>query len=126
MERIICPFCSPEKGDITLENEVAYARYDKYPVNPGHMLVIPHRHFPDLFEASPDELNGMWDLIQRSKMLVDTKYSPDGFNVGMNVGEAAGQTVMHLHIHLIPRYKGDISNPRGGIRDVIPAKQSYL
>jgi diadenosine tetraphosphate (Ap4A) HIT family hydrolase len=118
-----CPFCSED--DAIVKNEHAYARFDKYPVNPGHVLVIPRRHVSSFFETSQSERREMLNLVDEMKSFLDRKYSPDGYNIGVNVGETAGQTVMHVHMHLIPRYKGDIPNPRGGVRGVIPAKQSY-
>jgi len=118
-----CPFCSPR--DVVFRNEHAYARYDKYPVNPGHLLVITYRHLPDFFQTSWTERRAVLTLIDQAKVLLDEKFSPHGYNVGVNIGETAGQTVMHVHVHLIPRYKGDTPIPRGGVRGVIPAKQSY-
>jgi diadenosine tetraphosphate (Ap4A) HIT family hydrolase len=125
MEPIVCPFCSPEKEYIVKENQFAYTLFDKYPVNPGHSLIIPFRHFSSIFEATVEELQAIWELIRESKVFLDARYSPDGYNIGVNSGEAAGQTVMHLHVHLIPRYKGDMENPRGGVRGAIPYKQKY-
>jgi diadenosine tetraphosphate (Ap4A) HIT family hydrolase len=117
-----CPFCH---ADMVLENDLAYARYDLYPVNKGHLLIIPKRHFPDFFEATPEERAAIFDMTDQGKALLDNKHSPDGYNIGINAGIAAGQTVMHLHVHLIPRYDGDMPDPRGGVRGVIPEKQSY-
>lgn len=125
MGSVDCPFCSPQKDEILLENSIAYARYDAYPVNPGHILVIPFRHFSSLFEATVDEITAIWEIVQKCKRMLDIEYSPDGYNIGVNVGEMAGQTIMHVHIHLIPRYEGDIQNPRGGVRGVIPEKRGY-
>ncbi|HUL41884.1 MAG TPA: HIT family protein [Burkholderiales bacterium] len=118
-----CPFCA--RSDIFLENELAYARYDKYPVNPGHLLVVPFRHFANYFDSTAAEKRALLSLLDRAKKTLDKDRSPGGYNIGVNVGEVAGQTVMHVHIHLIPRYHGDVANPRGGVRGVIPAKQSY-
>lgn len=125
MESLTCPFCSPKKDEIVVENDLAHARYDAYPVNLGHILIIPFRHFPSFFEATPEEHSAILDLIQKSRKIIDERYSPDGYNIGVNIGHAAGQTVMHLHIHMIPRYKGDVKNARGGIRGVIPEKREY-
>lgn len=108
-----------------MDNTLAYARFDKYPVNPGHALIIPFRHFSSVFEATKDEREAMWDLIENVKVFLDGRYSPDGYNLGVNCGTSAGQTVMHLHIHIIPRYTGDMENPRGGVRGVIPEKRVY-
>lgn len=118
-----CIFCEI-KGYI-LENELCYAIYDKYPVNEGHMLIITKRHVKDYFEATDDEKIAILDLIDECKNMLDNKYLPDGYNIGINCGEQAGQTVMHLHTHIIPRYKGDIGNPTGGVRGVIPDKRIY-
>ena len=118
-----CPFCRIQ--DIVLENRLAVAFYDKYPVSPGHLLIIPRRHVADYFDATRDELQAISDLIKQGKVLLDRERQPDGYNIGVNCGEAAGQTVMHLHIHLIPRYLGDLENPRGGVRGVIPDRRIY-
>jgi len=118
-----CPFCQPE--EVILENELAFVIYDRFPVSPGHMLVITRRHVSDLFDSTPAERQAVNDLLEEAKALLDRRYHPDGYNVGVNCGEAAGQTIMHLHIHLIPRYRGDMPNPRGGVRGVIPGKQKY-
>ncbi|MFH0967955.1 MAG: HIT family protein [Methanobacteriota archaeon] len=125
MGPVICPFCTPGPDEIILENGSAYARFDKYPVSPGHLLIIPKRHIPSIFESTSEEINDLWDLVTMAKQVLDEKYSPDGYNTGINDGEFAGQTIMHLHIHLIPRYKGDMDDPRGGVRGVIPEKQKY-
>lgn len=118
-----CPFCTQENA--ILRNELAHVRHDKHPVNPGHLLVIPHRHVADFFDTTREEKFAVIALLDEAKQYLAKKYSPDGYNVGINVGEAAGQTVMHVHLHLIPRFKGDAPDPRGGVRGVIPAKQSY-
>ena len=110
-----CLFCS-NFLTIELENELSFAIYDQYPVNKGHMLIIPKRHFSSFFEATPDEIEKMYELINDCKEKLDKQYQPDGYNVGVNIGEAAGQTIMHLHIHLIPRYNGDVEKPAGGVR----------
>ena len=120
-----CPFCSPAAADKILENESAYARYDKYPVSPGHLLIVPHRHFENYFDRTDAEHRSLWELVDAAKATLEKNYSPDGFNIGINVGAAAGQTVPHLHIHLIPRFKNDMPDPRGGVRGVIPERQKY-
>ncbi|WP_218133164.1 HIT family protein [Methanofollis tationis] len=120
-----CPFCTPEPSEVVLANDLCYARYDRYPVNPGHLLIIPFRHVADFFDATAEEQEALLALVREAKAHLDREFSPDGYNLGVNVGEAAGQTVMHLHIHLIPRYRGDIENPRGGVRGVIPEKRVY-
>ncbi|MFW6270259.1 MAG: HIT family protein [Bacillota bacterium] len=111
-----CIFCQKDKFNKVLENKKAFAIYDKYPVNKGHMLIIPRRHYSDFFESTSAELKGLYDLLVKAKEILNEEYNPDGFNIGINNGQAAGQTVMHLHIHIIPRYKGDVEDPRGGIR----------
>jgi len=125
MGSVICPFCNPGPNDIVLQNESAYARCDKYPVSPGHLLIFARRHIPSIFEATSREIDDLWDLVFRAKEYLDQKYSPEGYNIGINDSESAGQTVMHLLIYLIPRYKGDMNDPRGGVRGVNPEKQKY-
>lgn len=98
---------------------------DGFPLSTGHSLVIPKRHIGSFFEASPDERNALFELLEHAKQSVQDEFHPDGFNIGINDGPAAGQTVPHLHIHLIPRYLGDLADPRGGIRWVIPGKADY-
>ena len=118
-----CPFCNP--ANVILENDLSFAVYDRYPVTPGHMLIIPKRHFPDYFQITGQERAAVFDLLHQGKLYLDEKYRPAGYNIGINCGEAAGQTIWHLHVHLIPRYRGDIDTPRGGVRGVIPEKRIY-
>ncbi len=118
-----CPFCEIES--YILENNLSYAIYDKYPVNDGHLLVIPKRHVADYFDLTMEEKNSLIELVDKAKKMLDEKYNPDGYNIGINAGEVAGQTVMHVHLHLIPRYNGDMNEPEGGVRGVIPEKQKY-
>lgn len=118
-----CPFCRAE--DVLLRNDLAYMRYDKYPVNPGHVLLIPLRHVSSYFDTTPEERQALLALLDQARALLDREFAPAGYNIGVNVGETAGQTVWHVHVHLIPRYPGDVADPRGGVRGVIPAKQSY-
>ncbi|MFA7139116.1 MAG: HIT family protein [Bacteroidales bacterium] len=120
-----CIFCNIEKERIVAENEAAYAIYDGFPVSQGHMLILPKKHFGNYFETDQQTKDELWKLIDECKEIMDKRFNPDGYNIGINCGEAAGQTVMHLHIHLIPRYRGDIKNPRGGVRGVIPHKRIY-
>lgn len=121
-----CFFCGCyTKKDYFLENDLAFARFDDFPVNTGHLEVIPKRHVKDWWETTPEERIAIFNLIDEAKRIVDDKYHPDAYNIGMNLGEMAGQSVMHLHVHLIPRYKGDVENHRGGVRGVISHKQSY-
>ena len=119
-----CPFCSISGA--LFENELAYVREDKFPVSPGHLLIIPKRHVPDWFLLIREEQQAMLALLSRAKEYLDVRYHPDGYNIGINCGEAAGQTVFHVHMHLIPRYAGDTGNPRGGVRGVIAEKKDYL
>jgi len=121
-----CFFCNRiHNKDFALENEFAVARFDDMPVNEGHLEVIPKRHVKDWWETTKEERIAIFDLLDEAKKIVDYRYHPDGYNIGMNLGEKAGQSIMHLHVHLIPRYDGDVPNPRGGVRGVIPDKQNY-
>lgn len=122
-----CLFCrwKDEKEKIVLENDYAFARFDEFPVNKGHMLFVTKRHVKDFFGTTLEEKKAIFELMEKAKELIDEKYHPDGYNIGMNCGEVAGQTIMHIHDHLIPRYNGDVENPRGGIRGVIPKNQDY-
>ncbi|MGV8088116.1 MAG: HIT family protein [Methanomicrobiales archaeon] len=120
-----CIFCHIPKDRIILSNDRMVAIFDRYPVNPGHMLIIPKRHFDDFFNASDEEIQSITELIRRCKDLLDETYHPDGYNIGVNCGMVAGQTVMHMHVHLIPRYAGDVEDPKGGVRGVIPEKRIY-
>ena len=108
-----------------LETEHFFAIEDGYPVSPGHLLVISKELKPDFFALSHAERLELPSAILLAKAWIEERHHPDGFNVGMNCGEAAGQTVMHFHCHVIPRYSGDMADPRGGVRGVIPAKQAY-
>lgn len=122
-----CPFCTPatslEPG--TPEHKLAHIRRDIYPVSPGHLLIIPNRHVTNWFELTSEEQQAVMELVNQAKIRLDNTLQPDGYNIGINCGEAAGQTVMHVHCHLIPRYTGDTPTPRGGIRGVIPDRMSY-
>ncbi len=122
-----CLFCKwkEDKEKIVLENEFAFARFDEFGVSRGHILFITKRHVRDFFETTIEEKQAIFELIDKAKELIDGKFRPTGYNIGMNCGISAGQTIMHVHVHLIPRYDGDVENPRGGIRGVIPQKQSY-
>ena len=98
---------------------------DGFPISPGHTLVIPNRHIGSFFELTPDERQSLLDLLDAAKLVLDSELKPDGYNIGINDGPSAGQTVPHLHIHLIPRYNGDQTDPRGGVRWIIPEKADY-
>ena len=121
-----CPFCAPENDrEMIVESATAFSIYDKFPVNPGHSLIIPKRHCSTYFELSFKEQSACMLMLNSVKQIIDKKFNPDGFNIGINVNESAGQTVSHVHIHLIPRYVGDVKEPRGGVRGVIPSKKNY-
>ena len=122
-----CIFCNVRKEDMIYENEYAFVSYDSYPVSKFHCLIIPKRHIRNYFDLDEKELNACNQLIKkiRSKIEKDDNLVK-GFNIGTNAGIVAGQTIMHCHIHLIPRRKGDVENPQGGVRGVIPLKQHYL
>ena len=119
-----CPFC--RNRNIIIGNELAYADYDTYPVSPGHCLIITRRHVAEYFQATAGEKAAIWELVDEMKVIIDRDYKPDAYNVGVNVGKTAGQSVPHIHVHIIPRYKGDVENPQGGVRGVIPHKQKYV
>lgn len=120
-----CPFCNLDNSRIIQSNTHAITIYDGYPISPGHCLVIPKRHIASFFEATREEQTTILDLLAEMREILKKDYDPDGFNIGINDGSAAGQTVMHLHIHLIPRYAGDMPDPRGGVRWIFPNKAAY-
>ncbi|HIE1295138.1 HIT family protein [Burkholderia contaminans] len=120
-----CPFCSLSKERVLGQNAHALWIRDGFPVSPGHSLIIPKRHVGSFFETSLQERAALLELLDQAHAAAGAEFHPDGFNVGINDGAAAGQTVPHLHIHLIPRFGGDQSDPRGGVRWVIPAKADY-
>lgn len=121
-----CPFCNLDPSrEIIAESSLAFAIYDKYPVSKGHTLIIPKRHCPGYFELTAEEQEACWLMVNELQAFLTKKYDPDGFNVGININSAAGQTIPHVHIHLIPRFKGDIPEPEGGVRGVIPEKRLY-
>lgn len=120
-----CPFCSSDSTRIILSNCHAIAIYDGFPVSAGHCLIIPKRHISSFFEATSEEQSALLDMLAEMQEVLVKERNPDGFNIGINDGEAAGQTVMHLHIHLIPRYAGDQPDPRGGVRWIFPEKADY-
>jgi diadenosine tetraphosphate (Ap4A) HIT family hydrolase len=119
-----CLFCKDPRG-VSLERDLAFSARDTYAVSPGHTLVIPRRHVSSFFDLSPDEINACMGLIIEERKRLDEEFKPDGYNIGVNVGQAAGQSIFHVHIHMIPRYKGDVENPQGGVRHVIPKKGHY-
>ena len=121
-----CLFCNINKKDIEEENNPSYASYDSYPVSKNHCLIIPKRHVSEYFDLTKEEIMACNDLISimKNKIMIEDK-SVKGFNIGVNSGKVAGQSIMHCHIHLIPRRVGDVENPQGGVRGVIPSKQHY-
>ena len=125
MTESTCPFCHPDLSKVLVSNEHALAFPDGFPVTPGHSLIVPKRHLVSFFEATREEQAALLDLLGEVRQLLLAKRNPDGFNIGVNDGCAAGQTVMHLHIHLIPRYAGDTEDPRGGVRWIMPEKAPY-
>jgi diadenosine tetraphosphate (Ap4A) HIT family hydrolase len=120
------PFLDVPPADWIAANRLGFAIWDSFPVNPGHALVIPRRVVSSWWEATVEERCELIALIDDVRKQIEHRFAPDGFNVGFNVGSAAGQTVRHLHIHVIPRYDGDVNDPRGGIRHVMPGKGNYL
>ncbi len=120
-----CPFCNLRAPRLSWASDLVVAVRDQFPVSTGHTLVIPRRHVPTYFDASAEEQAEIWRAVREIKARLDDELSPDGYNVGFNAGEAAGQTVMHLHVHVIPRFRGDMDDPRGGVRHVIPSRGNY-
>jgi diadenosine tetraphosphate (Ap4A) HIT family hydrolase len=124
-QAIDCPFCHLSSDRILDSNAYAVAVSDGFPVSPGHTLIIPRRHNASFFELEPDEITAVYELLCRMKARLDDRLKPAGYNIGINIGEAAGQTVEHVHVHLIPRFVGDVIEPQGGVRNVIPGKGPY-
>jgi len=128
MKENYCLFCdrsNTEKHFIIEENDLFYARRDNYPVSKGHAEIVPKRHIESFFNLNNKELIQLFTLIKTTKDIIQNKYSPDAYNIWINDGEEAWRTIHHLHIHIIPRYKGDVENPRGGVRHIIPGKWNY-
>lgn len=119
-----CLFCKDPRG-VSLTHALAYSARDTYAVSPGHTLIIPKRHVASFFDLTPDEVAACMKLINDEKKRIDEEFNPDGYNIGVNVGPAAGQSIFHVHIHVIPRYKGDVENPKGGVRHVIARNAHY-
>lgn len=120
-----CPFCNPKPERIVVAGVAAMALWDSYPLNPGHVLLVPRRHVRSWFEATLAERDEMLRLADDARRIVIERHRPDGFNLGLNDGAAAGQTVPHVHLHLVPRYRGDVADPRGGVRWIIPERARY-
>lgn len=121
-----CPFCGVDESQTVFRDELVFAIWDRFPVSEGHLLIVTTRHVADWFEASDDEHRAILRALKRGRQMVAEQHAAHGFNIGVNIGEAAGQTVPHLHVHLIPRLDGDVSDPRGGVRHVIPSRGNYL
>ena len=121
-----CPLCDRvQHAEHLASNALAVAFLDSFPLNPGHTLIVPRQHVADLFELSSEEQAALWTLLPEAKRVIDARHAPAGYNIGVNAGVAAGQTVAHVHVHLIPRYSGDVPDPRGGVRWVIPRRAAY-
>lgn len=120
-----CPFCQVSASRMVLSAPFGYAFRDGYPISEGHTLVVPRRHLVSIFDALPEEQAALWCLVGQVREQLATQLHPDGFNIGVNDGQAAGQTIGHGHIHVIPRWRGDVQDPRGGVRWLIPAKADY-
>ena len=121
-ERQKCELCAPQS--VLSENDLAYVRADNHSLSKGHVLVVPKRHVADFFEMTPQEQVAVVELLREAQRLIHAEHSPDGYNIGVNMGVAAGQSRMHVHVHLIPRYVGDVPNPRGGVRCVLPGHRA--
>lgn len=120
-----CVFCDVPIQHLVAEDELTITLRDAYPVSPGHTLIIPRRHISSMVDATPEELQAILRALAAARATLDRERRPDGYNIGINDGVAAGQTVMHLHVHLIPRFADDMSNPRGGIRHCVQGKGYY-
>jgi diadenosine tetraphosphate (Ap4A) HIT family hydrolase len=116
-EVTLCELCALR--EVLLEDSLAYVRYDSYPLSRGHLLVIPKRHVANFFDMTAEEQSAVLALLNEAQRLIQRQHSPDGYNIGVNIGKAGGQSRMHVHMHLIPRYAGDVPDPRGGIRCVL-------
>ena len=120
-----CPFCRVDLNRVVLSNDVAYSILDAFPVSPGHTLIVPHSHVASVYDLSPAEQGALWHLTREVREALRSEHGIDGFNIGLNDGPAAGQTIEHAHIHVIPRRFGDSPDPRGGIRLIFPEKAGY-
>ena len=120
--RADCELCAPES--VLSENALAYVRSDDHSLSRGHVIAVPKRHVADFFEMTAEEQTAVLELLREARRLIGSEHSPDGYNIGVNIGEAAGQSRMHVHVHLIPRYRGDVPNPKGGVRCVLAGKRA--
>jgi diadenosine tetraphosphate (Ap4A) HIT family hydrolase len=125
MDALNCPFCKLRDEQCVLLNASVRAFRDSFPIGKGHTLIIPRKHVASIFDLPHDELEAIWQAVGEVRQKLQHEFNPDGFNVGINDGEAAGQTVPHAHVHVIPRYAGDVADPRGGIRWILPSKADY-
>lgn len=124
---MLCVFCDRiARADLLISNHLAAAFHDGYPLNPGHTLIVPRRHEADFLALTAEEQEAIWALVVPARNLIEASGNrPDGYNIGVNVGTAAGQTIDHAHLHVIPRHRGDVDDPRGGVRWVVPARAAY-
>jgi len=120
-----CPFCAFAAARVLVENDLALAVYDSFPLSNGHTLIVPRRHVASVFDLSEVEFEALWSMLKLARSRLRALHAPAAFNVGINDGNEAGQTVDHAHVHLIPRYVGDVPDPRGGVRWVLPARARY-
>jgi len=120
-----CPFCEPEPARVVLERMRIRVLWDRYPLSPGHALIVPRRHVARWQDATPKEQRALMRGIAHAQAEIEREHAPQGYNIGINDGAAAGQTVLHLHVHVIPRYAGDVDDPRGGVRWVIAHRADY-
>ncbi len=121
-----CPLCDPAPERVFHTGDLVLGLWDAFPVSPGHALLLPKRHVASWFDATPEERRDLLAATDVAKAQIEARHRPEGYNIGINVGQAAGQTVFHLHVHVIPRYAGDVGDPRGGVRHVLPKRANYL
>ncbi|MBD3236506.1 MAG: HIT domain-containing protein [Candidatus Eisenbacteria bacterium] len=120
-----CPFCHPDPGLVVVRRDHALALRDAFPLAPGHTLIVPARHVASWFDTTEEERRDILELLSVVREQLEEELHPDGYNIGINDGAAAGQTVMHLHVHVVPRHRGDVPDPRGGIRWIFPDRADY-
>ena len=123
-----CFFCDVQKQDDSqriAENDLFFSRFDDFPISPGHAEIIPKQHQESFFELTADDLASLYELLLETKAVIESEFHPQGYNLGLNEGAVAGQTINHWHLHIIPRYLGDVENPRGGVRNIISGKGDY-
>jgi diadenosine tetraphosphate (Ap4A) HIT family hydrolase len=122
---IPCPFCNPDETKVILQTNVVIAVRDAYPITDGHTLVIPRQHVTSIFDLKDAEQSALWKAVAHVRDILLREHAPDGFNIGVNDGFAAGQTIEHAHVHVIPRRRDDVPDPRGGIRNIVPCRARY-